>query len=241
MIRSLAAAALVASLALAGVGAHAAETGDAARGARVFRACAACHALEPDRNLTGPSLAGIWERHAASVPSFSRYSPALKSADVVWDAKTLDPWLKDPARFIPENRMTFPGIKDDHARSDLIAFLAEASKPGAAPPATGAQGQGGAMGGMIGMGQQAAPNLKKLEPEDRVKSIAYCRDTYRVTTADGEEHVFWERNLRFKTDSSEVGPEKDAPAIVGAGMMGDRASVIFAAPDEISASVKPGC
>ena len=52
MIRSLAAPALMTSLALAG--ARAAETGDAARGARVFRACAACHSLEPDRNLTGP-------------------------------------------------------------------------------------------------------------------------------------------------------------------------------------------
>ena len=48
-----------------------------------------------------------------------------------------------------------------------------------------------------------------------------------MTTADGEEHVFCEGNLRFKTDSSEEGSGKGAPAIVGAGMMGDRASVIF--------------
>jgi cytochrome c len=37
-------------------------------------------------------------------------------------------------------------------------------------------------------------------------------------------------NLRFKTDSSESGPEKGRPAIMPAGMMGDRASVIFADP-----------
>jgi cytochrome c len=66
-------------------------------------------------------------------------------------------------------------------------------------------------------------------------------DSYKVSTADGKTHDFWERNLRFKTDSSDDGPQKGAPAIVGAGMMGDRASVIFAAPEEISASIRQEC
>jgi cytochrome c len=52
---------------------------------------------------------------------------------------------------------------------------------------------------------------------------------------------YWERNLRFKTDSSEIGPVKGAPAIIGAGMAGDRASVIFSAPEEISGWIKQGC
>ena len=52
---------------------------------------------------------------------------------------------------------------------------------------------------------------------------------------------FWERNLRFKTDSSDDGPKKGAPAIERAGMMGDRASVIFAAPEEISGFVSNQC
>jgi cytochrome c len=71
--------------------------------------------------------------------------------------------------------------------------------------------------------------------------IRYCGDTYKVTTADGKTREFWERNLRFKTDSSEDGPEKGAPAIVGAGMMGDRADVIFASPEDISAYVEKKC
>jgi cytochrome c len=54
-------------------------------------------------------------------------------------------------------------------------------------------------------------------------------------------HAFWERNLRFKTDGSENGPQKGAPALVGAGMLGDRADAIFAAPEEISELIKPGC
>ena len=99
---------------------------------------------------------------------------------------------------------------------------------------------GGMMGGMMGGGGQD-PNLKNLEPAKRVKAITYCRDTYRVTTADEKTHPFWERNLRFRTDSSKDGPERGAPAMTAAGMMGDRASVIFAAPDEFGKSIEPKC
>lgn len=63
--------------------------------------------------------------------------------------------------------------------------------------------------------------------------IAYSRDAYRVTTADGKARAFWERNLRFMTDTSKDGPEKDAPAIMPVDMMGDRAAVIFSVPEEI--------
>ena len=92
---------------------------------------------------------------------------------------------------------------------------------------------------MMGGGQ--VPNLKQLDPEDRVRSINHCGDTYKVATADGKTRDFWERNLRFKTDVSKEGPAKGAPALVGAGMMGDRADVIFASPDEISGFIAPQC
>jgi cytochrome c len=62
-----------------------------------------------------------------------------------------------------------------------------------------------------------------------------------VTTEDGKKHAYWERNLRFKTDSSEAGPAKDTPALMPAGMMGDRASVIFSAPEEISKTIEARC
>jgi cytochrome c len=43
------------------------------------------------------------------------------------------------------------------------------------------------------------------------------------------------------TDSSKDGPEKGAPAIMPAGMMGDRAAVIFAAPDDIDKMIAARC
>ena len=222
-----------------------AQNGDASRGQQDFRACAPCHSLEPDRNMTGPSLAKLWGRKAGSLPSFDRYSDALKSSGIIWDDRALDGWFTDPERMVPDNEMPFEGIKDGRVRADLLAFLKEATKPGA-PQQTaqqgGMKGMGGMMGGMGGMmGGGRDPNLKKLEPGQQVKAITHCRDTYRVTTADGKTRAFWERNLRFRTDSSQEGPKKGAPAITPAGMMGDRAAVIFAAPEEIAKMIESRC
>src|SRR5262249_52866323 len=114
--------------------------------------------------------------------------------------------------------MPFRGLSNAQQRADLLAYLKQATQPrqaAAQPP----QGPGG---GMMGMGGGSAPNLRKLDPQDRVETIRYCPDTYRVVTADGKTHTFWERNLGFKTDSSGEGPERGAPAIVDAGMLGDR-------------------
>lgn len=102
--------------------------------------------------------------------------------------------------------MTFAGIKDAKMRTDLIRFLKDATASGR----TAADDQSMPMGGT--MGGSPAPHLRRLEPTQHVRTITYSRDTYRVTTGDGETHEFWERNLRFKTDSSSDGPEKNPPA-----------------------------
>ena len=207
-------------------------------GATTFmRACAACHSFQPNRNMTGPSLAGVWGRKAGTLQSFDRYSPALKSTNVTWDAGTLDQWIKSPARFIPHNRMTFPGIADAQARAELVAYLKRASAGTQTAQQQGNNAMGGMMQGMSG----ERPDLKKLEPADQVKAIRQCRDTYHVATGDGETHDFWEPNLRFKTDSSDLGPPRGSPALLPAGMMGDRADVIFATPDEMSGFIKHEC
>jgi len=216
-----------------------AQNGSPMRGQKDFRACAPCHSLDPDRNMTGPSLANLWGRKAGSLPSFERYSNALKSSGIIWGDRSLDAWLTDPPRMVPGNDMPFEGIKDAGARADLLAFLKEATKPGA--PAQTAQNNMKGMGGMGGMMGGGDRNLKDLPLNEQVKAITYCHDTYRVTTADGQTRAFWERNLRLKTDSSKDGPQSGAPALVPAGMMGDRADVIFAAPEEISKAIEAKC
>ena len=204
--------------------------GNTEQGRKAFRACAACHSVEKGAHRTGPSLANIWGRKAGTIKGFRRYSKALKDSGAVWDKKTLDQWLANPKALIPGNRMVFRGMDDGAERQDLIAFLKRISEEG--PESTGMQG--GKMG-------QGALNLKNLGPDNQVKGITHCADTYDVTTANGETHQFWESNLRFKTDSSENGPTKGAPAIISAGMRGDRAFIVFTSPEEISAFIERRC
>ncbi len=210
-----------------------AQSGDAARGAKLFQACAACHSLEPGEHMTGPSLAGVWNRKAGTAEGFSRYSDALKRAGVVWNESNLNMWLADPGKFISGNSMTFPGIRGARERADVIAYLravSEGKMPAARPSG----------GGMM-MGGVPRPNLKAAPPEGQVTAISRCGDTYTVRTADGKAQKVWEFNLRFKTDSSKNGPLPGKPVMVGSGMSGDRASVVFAAPGEISSFIRQAC
>jgi cytochrome c len=209
--------------------------GDPEAGAQAFRTCAACHALEPGVHRTGPSLAGVFGRKAGTAEGFRRYSDAMRSADLVWREDTLNGFLADPQSFLPGNRMTFAGIAEAQARADVIVYLKGTTERAA--------GGGAAGGGMEG-GMMAAPelaDLKSIGPEGQVAAIRYCGDTYEVTTAAGQTIPFWEFNLRFKTDSSTKGPPKGRPALLPACMSGDRAFVIFAAPQEISAFIQAKC
>jgi len=108
-------------------------TGDASAGRLVFRKCQACHSIEAGKNMLGPSLAGVIGRKAGAEAGYN-YSPAMKSADIVWSPQTLDQYLTDPAKVVPGNKMPFPGLKTDHDRADVIAYLA-ASTGGGQPAA----------------------------------------------------------------------------------------------------------
>lgn len=226
---------LVVSFGFPGTRGFAAEAGDPEKGKAVYRACVACHSLEPGRHMTGPSLASIWRRKAGTVEGFARYSGALKQADLIWDEHSLDAWFADPGAYIPGNRMSFRGIEDTADRLNLIAYLRHVSEE---DPAQRRQAEG-TDGGMMGGGQQL--DLKALEANNHVTSIAYCGDTYRVAVETGEEYVFWEFNLRLKTDGGDLGPLPGRPVIIPGGMRGDRAFVVFASPDEISAFIEAKC
>lgn len=210
--------------------------GDADAGARVYGVCAACHSLEPGRHMTGPSLAEVWGRGAGSVDGFGRYSGAMREAEIVWDEQTLNAFLADPQALIPGNRMQFGGIGDAETRADLVAFLEEATQERGEPSDDEPDAGSGGM-----MGSLDPKNLKALGPEQRIASIRYCGDTYRVTTEAERTFPFWEFNLRFKTDSGEYGPHAGQPVIIRAGMRGDRAFVVFADPAEIGRFIKHQC
>jgi cytochrome c len=97
-----------------------AQSADAQRGKALYETrCIACHSI--DANRIGPAHRGVYGRKAGAAKGFD-YSPALRTARVVWEARTLDLWLADPERLIPGQRMGY-SVSEAADRADLIAYL----------------------------------------------------------------------------------------------------------------------
>lgn len=95
-------------------------------GEKLFRQCAACHALEPNLDTpAGPTLHRAVGRRIAARPGFD-YSPALRRIAARhrrWTPRLLDRFLADPARFAPGTEMGFAGLRDAAERRALIDWL----------------------------------------------------------------------------------------------------------------------
>ena len=126
--------------------------------------------------------------------------------------------------------MTFPGMENPRQRTDVVAYLkalAEGKAPAAAPA------------GMMAMGPRA--NLKRVGKERRVTAIRHCGDAYHVTTESGRTIPYWEFNLRFKTDTSQNGPDHGKPVLASQGMQGDRAQVVFSDLEDLKRFLVERC
>ena len=55
----------------------------------------------------------------------------MRRSKLVWDARTLDRFLTDPAKAVPGTTMTYAGVKDAKERADLIAWLDAAGRSAA--------------------------------------------------------------------------------------------------------------
>lgn len=98
------------------------------RGAQVFQACAACHALTPaDGNRAGPTLHGVFGRKIASAPNY-RYSEPLRRMDIVWTPESVARLFEiGPARYTPGTKMPEQIITDPRDRDALVTFLQDAT------------------------------------------------------------------------------------------------------------------
>jgi nitrite reductase (NO-forming) len=152
--------------------------GDPGAGRLVFRKCQVCHSLDAGKDILGPSLAGIVGRKSGAEPNYA-YSPAMKQANLTWDANTLDAYLNDPQKVVPGNKMPFPGLKTAQDRADVIDFLAAGPPPAApaaaaaAPPPTTAQNA------------PAANQAPSTAPAPEATYIADAKYTLRSGIAEG--------------------------------------------------------
>ncbi len=104
---------------------------DVANGESIFKKCRVCHNVGPGAaNKIGPALQGIFGRKAGTVEGF-KYSDAMLAAGVKgleWSEATVAKYLEDPRGFVPENKMAFPGLKDESERKDVITYLLSATR-----------------------------------------------------------------------------------------------------------------
>lgn len=100
----------------------AAAEGDVDAGKKVFKKCAACHAVEEGKKKVGPTMFGVWERQAGSIEGY-KYSSAMQEVDYAWDEAQLRGFLAAPKKHLPGTKMAFPGLKKEEQITDLIAYL----------------------------------------------------------------------------------------------------------------------
>ncbi len=145
---------------------------DAAKGADVFKKCAACHNAEKGgANALGPNLYGVLGDAVGKGRGFA-WSDALSGVGGNWDWTSLDHWLKSPKGMAAGTKMTFAGLSNPEERANVIAYLnskSDAPKPLPAAPkedpaAAAAAPVGGAKAAAeaTGAGAQKAPNTAVL-------------------------------------------------------------------------------
>jgi cytochrome c len=97
---------------------------DSTAGQEIFKAqCGICHATITGKNGVGPTLFGVVDRRAGSVPDFN-YTADHKKLGITWNATTLNKYLTNPRAMVPDTSMIYPGLKDNAKRADVVAYLA---------------------------------------------------------------------------------------------------------------------
>jgi cytochrome c len=98
-------------------------------GAKVFRACVACHTLKSDEgNKAGPSLWHIFGRRIASLPGY-HYSEALTRMSIVWTPETVAKMFEvGPMSYTPGTKMPEQKIGSAEDRQALVEFLQKATR-----------------------------------------------------------------------------------------------------------------
>ena len=116
---------MIAGSALLALTAQASAEGDPVKGEKIFKRCAACHAVgENAKNKVGPQLNGVVDAAWGRIDGFKYSNNLVELSDgKVWDAATLDIYLTKPKDLIPKGKMAFAGLRKEEDRANVIAYL----------------------------------------------------------------------------------------------------------------------
>ncbi|HVY88390.1 MAG TPA: c-type cytochrome [Hyphomonadaceae bacterium] len=90
-----------------------------------FAICGACHGSAPDAPPgLGPNLFAVAGKKAGTAHPDFDYSAALKNSGKTWTPENLSAFIQDPAKFIPDNNMDFPGLPDAAQAKAVADYMA---------------------------------------------------------------------------------------------------------------------
>lgn len=165
-------------------------SGNAIKGAEIFKQCAACHTLGAGTEHTvGPNLNHVFGRVAAGAEGYAAYSDGMKAKGAenhIWHEKTLYKFLANPAKRVPGTIMAFPGLKTEKEIKDLLAFMIEFSP--AYKPKSRKAVSADAIASAVVPEMQAQDNT----PENPDFSDAYMANADAINTGD----VLWAKQCR---------------------------------------------
>jgi cytochrome c len=99
---------------------------DVAEGEKVFRKCAACHAVgEGAKSRVGPQLNDLFGRQAGTIDGF-KYSAAMVAAGeggLVWDEQALTQFLVKPREMVSGTKMAFAGLRKSAEVAHVLEYL----------------------------------------------------------------------------------------------------------------------
>lgn len=90
-------------------------------GEEAFAVCLACHAADSQNRPSGPNLHGLFGRRAGTVEGYF-YSEPLKASGIVWDAETLEAFIKNPSERVPGTFM-LAVVPDPARRAAIVDYL----------------------------------------------------------------------------------------------------------------------
>ena len=139
-------------------------TADVAAGQTTAVKCQQCHDLSKGGpNKIGPNLFGVVDTARGEGRNGFAFSGAMKAKGGTWTYDELFKFIKAPQVDIPGTKMSFPGLRSEKDRINLIAYLRTdadtpaaipAPKPAAAPAKDAAPADG----------KEAAPAAKDAAP-----------------------------------------------------------------------------